>query len=375
MLDIYHFSYGWITPLMAYVMSVIGSLLGLQCAVRARRQGQAGAGWLFAAALAIGGTGIWVMHFIAMLGFSIEGAEIRYDVLLTLFSALTAVVVVGIGLFIVIRPQPTVFALLSGGSITGIGVGTMHYTGMYAMKSNAHIRYELPIVGVSMLIAVVAATVALWFTLRVKGVGATVTAAMIMGVAVCGMHYTGMASMRAHHTGHTATPAGAEPGQLLAPLLVVISIATMLLLISVSLTTVEDSIVDLPRLRRAARRLETRAAITPIEPAPVGLKPQRPQPNRKPHEPSPAEITNSYWPPQPGTTTGQWPALARDDTDRPRITEPHNTRKALARADRQRLLANAAGIEDEPVEHESSEVGYELPREPGDRWLRWQNPS
>ncbi|WP_309234435.1 MHYT domain-containing protein [Nocardia sp. XZ_19_385] len=370
-LDIYHFSYGWITPLMAYVMSVIGSLLGLQCAVRARRQGEVSTGWLIAAALAIGGTGIWVMHFIAMLGFSIEGAQIRYDVLLTLFSALTAVVVVGIGLFIVIRPQPTVLALLSGGAITGIGVGAMHYTGMYAMKSNAHVRYELPVVGLSMLIAVVAATVALWFTLRVKGAPATVAAALIMGVAVCGMHYTGMASMRAQHTGHTAPPAGAEPGQLLAPLLLVISIATMLLLISVSLTTVEDSIVDLPRLRRAARQAEKPQPVAP--PAAVGLKPQRPQPKRKPYEPLPTEITNSYWPPQPGSSTAQWPAPARDDTGRPRVTEAHNTRKALARADRQRLLANAAGIEDDPVDDASA--GYELPREPGDRWLRWQNPS
>ncbi|MEV6276187.1 MHYT domain-containing protein [Nocardia sp. NPDC051832] len=373
MLDISHFSYGWVTPLMAYLMSILGALLGLQCAVRARQQGQVRSGWLVAAAVAIGGAGIWSMHFIAMLGFSIEGAEIRYNVLLTLFSAVTAIVVVGIGLFIVIRPQPTVPALLSGGAITGLGVAAMHYTGMYAMKSNAHLTYDLPRVGLSVLIAVVAATVALWFALRVNGIGATIAAALIMGVAVSGMHYTGMTSMHAQHTGQTAAPSGADPAQLLAPLILLISIATMLLLIAVSLTTVEDDIVDLPRLRRTTPR--------PPEPEPVDppahqvtLKPQRPQPQRKPDEPAPSEITNSYWPPQPGSKT-QWAAPTQRDP-RPRsaipVTESH-TRKALARADRQRLLAKGAGMEDFAAEPDPAEDAP--PREPGDGWLRRQNFS
>ncbi|WP_040708526.1 MHYT domain-containing protein, partial [Nocardia takedensis] len=124
MLDIYHFSYGWLTPVLAYIMSFTGSLLGLQCVARARA-GEGRVVWLGLAALAIGGTGIWVMHFIAMLGFSIEDSEIRFDVPLTLLSALTAIVVVGIGLFIVVRPRPSTIALLSGGAITGLGVGGM----------------------------------------------------------------------------------------------------------------------------------------------------------------------------------------------------------------------------------------------------------
>ncbi|MEV0762771.1 MHYT domain-containing protein [Nocardia sp. NPDC050435] len=366
-LDISHFSYGWVTPLMAYVMSFLGSLLGLQCAVRARREGEIRPRWLAAAALAIGGAGVWVMHFIAMLGFSIEGAEIRYHVPLTLFSALTAIVVVGIGLFTVVRPQPTVPALLGGGAITGLGVAAMHYTGMYAMKSDAHLSYDLPVVVLSVFIAIVAATVALYFALRVKGIGATIAAALIMGVAVSGMHYTGMTAMHAHHADHATTPQGADPAQLLAPLILLISIATMLLLIAVSLTTVEDNVVDLPRLRRSAARPPEPDA--PAEPTrPVGLKPQRPQPQRKTHEPAPEEITNSYWPPQPGSET-RWAAPTQRDA-RPRsalpVTESH-TRKALARADRQRLLAKGAGLED-PAGDDADE--YETPQEPGDRWLR-----
>ncbi|MGY0500409.1 MHYT domain-containing protein [Nocardia sp. FBN12] len=264
MLDIYHFSYGWITPVLAYFMSVTGCLLGLQCAARGRNATEGRVGWLIGAAVAIGGTGIWVMHFIAMLGFTIRGADIRYDIPLTLFSAITAMVVVGIGLFMVNKPQPTLRSLLSGGVITGLGVGTMHYTGMYAMRSSAIVRYDPAIVTLSMVIAVVASVVALWFTLRVKGFLATVGAALIMGVAVCGMHYTGMAAMHAH-SGHQIAPAsGADAMELLAPLIGVSSIVTMLVLISVSLTEIENE-EALPRMWLTSRH---RPRPRPAEPLP-----------------------------------------------------------------------------------------------------------
>ncbi|MFE7800115.1 MHYT domain-containing protein [Nocardia sp. NPDC057440] len=277
MLDIHHFSYGLLTPLLAYTMSVTGCLLGLQCAARART-GDSRGGWIVAAAISIGGTGIWVMHFIAMLGFSIRGTEIRYDVPLTLLSAVTAMAVVGIGLVIVIRPQPTVLGLLTGGSFTGIGVGAMHYTGMYAMKSDANIAYDSTLVALSMVIAVVAATVALWFTLRVTGFLATVAAALIMGVAVCGMHYTGMASMHAHRNDHAMPPSGTGAMELIAPVIVVISVVSMLLLISVSLTDIDRSI-ELPPLKLSNVRTENAAARR------VSIA-----------QPEPLEPATAYWP-------------------------------------------------------------------------------
>ncbi|MBF6212755.1 hypothetical protein IU433_20135 [Nocardia puris] len=272
MLDIHHFSYGWLTPLLAYLMSFTGSLLGLQCAARART-GSNRVGWLLLAALALGGTGIWVMHFIGMLGFSIAGVEIRYDVPLTLVSAVTAIVVVGIGLFVVVRPRPTVTALLSGGTVTGLGVATMHYTGMVALRSHATIGYSAPLVALSVAIAVVAATAALWFTVRVQRFLATVGAALIMAAAVCGMHYTGMASMHAEHGGgHDEPVGGAGAMELLAPLIVGISIVTMLVLIAVSLTAIErdDPPPPRPRPYRPAADDIANLPLPEREPASVG---------------------------------------------------------------------------------------------------------
>src|SRR5918999_5736723 len=131
MSEVHHFSYGLWTPLLAYIMSCTGALLGLLLTARARAaSGRSRALWLTFGALSIGGTGIWVMHFIAMLGFSIPTATIRYNVPLTLLSALLAVVVVGGGLFTVGFGESRLATLLAGGSLTGIGVAIINYTGV-----------------------------------------------------------------------------------------------------------------------------------------------------------------------------------------------------------------------------------------------------
>ncbi|MFC9995330.1 MHYT domain-containing protein [Nocardia sp. NPDC127526] len=247
MLEIDQFTYGWLNPLLAYLMSVTGSLLALRCMVRARNQHGHG-GWVAIGAVALGGTGIWVMHFIAMLGFSVREAHIRYNVPITVASALIAMGVVWMGLSIVVhRHGGEGFALLVGGTVTGLGVGAMHYSGMYAMKTDAAVRYDSWIVLLSLLIAVVAATAALWFALHVQGIVATVGAALIMGIAVCGMHYTGMFSMRAHMAEHMHMPSGAQPAQLLTPLIIAVSMVTLLMLLQVGITDVDEP--DLSRIR------------------------------------------------------------------------------------------------------------------------------
>jgi len=93
--------------------------------------------WLILAAISIGTTGVWVMHFIAMLGYTIPGMTIRYNIPITVGSMLLAVAVVSVGLLIVGFGQPTVRNLLLAGVITGVGVASMHYTGMAAMHMHS----------------------------------------------------------------------------------------------------------------------------------------------------------------------------------------------------------------------------------------------
>ncbi|MCG5212317.1 MHYT domain-containing protein [Streptosporangium soli] len=227
-------------------MSSIGSLLGLLLTSRARASaGASRARWLAGAAVSIGGTGIWVMHFIAMTGFQVEGTPIRYDVPLTAASAVVAIVVVGTGLFLVSYGGRRMSSLLGGGVLTGLGVAGMHYLGMAAMRMHAEVSYDPLIVALSVVIAVAAATVALWFTLRVRGVPATTGAALIMGIAVSGMHYTGMLAIDVspRSVSGTLSEIGTLPGagaiDFLLPLLAGISLLTLGLLLAVVLSPSE----------------------------------------------------------------------------------------------------------------------------------------
>ncbi|MGW0245355.1 MHYT domain-containing protein [Nocardia goodfellowii] len=254
-----HFSYGLVTPVVAFCISVLGSLLGLRCTSHARLA-EWPVGWLAAAAVSLGGAGIWVMHFTAMLGFAIPGATIRYDVPLTLLSAAIAIVFVWIGLSIVVRGGREIIALPVGGAITGLGVAAMHYLGMFAMKTGIEMEYSTGTVALSIVIAVVAATAALWFMLHVRGLFATLGAAAIMGLAVCGMHYTGMYAMHAtHSTQHAAvTPdSGVEPTQLLTPLIVTITLVLMMLVILVGFAEIDERSTRDIRLDRAPREPST----------------------------------------------------------------------------------------------------------------------
>jgi NO-binding membrane sensor protein with MHYT domain len=198
MIHVNNFSSGALNPVLAYLMSCMGCFLGLRCTTRARAyQGAARARWLTMAAVAIGSTGIWVMHFIAMLGFSIPGQSIRYNVPVTILSMVIAVVVVGIGTFIVGFREGT-GALVLGGVIIGLGVASMHYIGMSAIRVQDSLSYNPMLVAASVIIAIIAGTAALWAALRLHSLLSTIVASLIMGVAVSGMHYTGMAALRVY---------------------------------------------------------------------------------------------------------------------------------------------------------------------------------
>jgi NO-binding membrane sensor protein with MHYT domain len=199
MAHVHHFAYGWFNPVMAFSLAFLGSLLGLGCTARARDAVTVSrrARWLVLGAISIGGVGIWLMHFMAMLGFDVPGGgPIRYHPGLTALSMLIAVATVGVGLCVIGLGRRTIPRLLAGGVLTGAGVVAMHYTGMAAMRLPGRISYEASFVYASVAIAVVAATVALWFAVSVRRGGPVVAASLIMAGAIWGMHYTAMAGVR-----------------------------------------------------------------------------------------------------------------------------------------------------------------------------------
>ncbi|CAL9390375.1 MHYT domain-containing protein [Streptomyces sp. enrichment culture] len=192
------FSHGLVTPVAAYLMACLGGALGLRCTTRSLRTPAAPRpGWLALGAASIG-AGIWTMHFIAMTGFRIEGVAIGYDLPVTFASLAVAIVMVGVGIFLVGLRGRTAMALVTGGTITGLGIATMHYLGMAGMRLPGRIAYDTLTVSLSVAIAVVAATAALWAAVSVRGFAASVGASLVLGLAVTGMHYTGMAAATVH---------------------------------------------------------------------------------------------------------------------------------------------------------------------------------
>jgi NO-binding membrane sensor protein with MHYT domain len=242
------------------------------------------------------------MHFIAMLGFTVNDATIRYNMPLTVVSALVAIVAVGAGLAVVGNDPRKLHRIALGGVLTGVGVAGMHYLGMAAMVMPATMSFEPILFTLSVLIAVVAAAVALWFTLVIRGRAATLAAAAVMGVAVCGMHYTGMAAMRL-----TPDPAGGIGGTsftgLLPPVLLVVSVVTVVLLIFVAFSASPAELVEdaefAARMRRTAQerqervdalrpRPQSESIVAPSAGAAVAGQP------RIPSRPSPSPTPNPH---------------------------------------------------------------------------------
>ncbi|WP_091508892.1 MULTISPECIES: MHYT domain-containing protein [Amycolatopsis] len=208
---------------LAYLTSVVGCTIGLACTLHARYalDTRARMAWLALASLSIGGVGIWLMHFVAMLGFATPGMPVRYDLFRTVLSAVLAVVSVFAGLLVFgVRPRFAWWRLIVGGVLTGLAVNLMHYSGMWALEIKGTISYDAWLVVLSVVIAVVAATAALWFTVAVDKPLHRLAAGLVAGVAVTGMHYTGMAAMRVHLDMSAPDPSGVEVFSFLFPVFV-----------------------------------------------------------------------------------------------------------------------------------------------------------
>lgn len=248
MVPVDNFTYGFLTPGLAFLMSCMGAFLGLRCTTRARSfHGAARARWLTLGGVSIGATGIWTMHFIAMLGFTIPGQTIHYNVPVTILSLVVAVVIVCVGLLIAGFGELTLGSLLLGGLITGLGVAVMHYMGMAAMRMDGRVTYNAGLFIVSVVIAIVAATAALWAALRLNGVGPALVASVVMGVAVSGMHYTGMAAMRMFvANGPTGMVMGGANGataeSFLLPLIIGIAVVTFVMTATITLSPTAEEI-------------------------------------------------------------------------------------------------------------------------------------
>lgn len=210
MLD--HQSYNLLLVVLSYVISVLGSFTALQLAVaiplaKTSRERTAA---VLAAGAAMGVGAIWAMHFIAMLACDM-GMPVSYDPVLTALSAIIAFAACSVGLAIASSGAFSWAKLAAAGVCMGLGVTGMHYLGMAAVMMAAYTSYNMNLVATSMFIAIVASIVALWLAFNLRGPLQMIGSALVMGVAVCGMHYTGMAALKVDENA-APLPAGFSSG-------------------------------------------------------------------------------------------------------------------------------------------------------------------
>ena len=192
-------SYNYFLVLLSVIIAIFASYAALDLAGRVTAaQGGARLVWLTGGATAMG-LGIWSMHYIGMLAFRLP-VPVLYDVPIVLVSLLAAVFASAVALFVVSRRTLGLVQIMVASPVMGGGVAGMHYIGMAAMRLPAMCHYSLPLVILSVVLAVVISGVALWLTFHFRGETRNtswpkIASALIMGVAIPVMHYTGMAAV------------------------------------------------------------------------------------------------------------------------------------------------------------------------------------
>ncbi|MGV2833089.1 putative bifunctional diguanylate cyclase/phosphodiesterase [Pseudomonas shirazensis] len=249
-------SYSPALVLISLCVAILASYTALDLTGRiATAKGRAVYLWMCGGALAMG-SGVWSMHFIGMLAFSLP-IDLGYDLTLTLVSLLIAVLSSGFALWLINQPSLPLLQLACGALIMGTGISSMHYMGMAAMRMQPGIDYDPQLFSASLAIAVCASAAALWIAFRLRRQTPYVrqirgAAAVLMGIAIVGMHYTGMAA--------ASFPEGSYCGALGTGLkgdgLVYLVLITTLAVLAVALLT---SVLD---ARLVARTTELARSLT-----------------------------------------------------------------------------------------------------------------
>jgi NO-binding membrane sensor protein with MHYT domain/CheY-like chemotaxis protein/two-component sensor histidine kinase len=184
--------------LISILIAIVASYSALSLAGRVTETaGRAKFAWILGGAIAMG-SGIWAMHFVGMLAFRLP-IPVAYDIPITLASLVLAIAASGLALWQVSRADLGPVRLGASSLIMGIGINAMHYTGMAAMRMQPGIVYDPLLFALSVVIAVGASALALWIAFRLRRSAPDmwlprIGAAVVMGVAIVGMHYTGMAA-------------------------------------------------------------------------------------------------------------------------------------------------------------------------------------
>lgn len=227
---------------LSFLVAVFAAWTALDLFQQVRsHQGGARLGWLATAATAMGG-GVWSMHFIAMLGFD-PGAPVRYDLPLTVASFVLATVGSSLA-FLIAAGRADRRRMILAGLVMGAGICAMHYIGMAALRTSATLTYTPALVVLSAVIALFASTAALFAVNQDRSPLWRLTAALVLGLAVAGMHHVAMAALTVTPAQVAATldPHGAPP-LMLAVAVAGVTVLILFLALAVAMVNQRDKLI------------------------------------------------------------------------------------------------------------------------------------
>lgn len=231
-------NYNDVLILFSFIVAMLASYTALDMAGRvATTQGKASRLWLAGGALSMG-IGIWSMHFIGMLAFSLP-VSMGYDPLITLLSMIIAIISSAFALWLVCQERLPTQSLVLGALLMGGGIAAMHYTGMAAMRMMPAINYSVGWVVLSVVVAIAASGAALWMAFHLRQQSPNVKmlrvgAAVLMGAAIVGMHYIGMEAANFPHNSHSMAAYSGVNNNWLALLVIVVTLAVLAITLIIS---------------------------------------------------------------------------------------------------------------------------------------------
>jgi len=247
-------SYHWDLIALSFLISMVGAFVALTAATRIKTQTGVSLFNTLMAGTGLGGVGVWAMHFVGMLALDLDVAT-SFSMIETSISLVAAILAASLALGFVARAPESVLRMWGAGLLLGTSVAFMHYLGMYGMKFGGYIEWDFAVVGASLVIAVAASTAALWLAFNTTNMARRLAAAVVMAVAVCAMHYTGMATAEFICTtpARTALPQGFGyiPSFNLASLVLMVSL-TMAFLLGLD-QFLQRTLVERPSAGRAYR--------------------------------------------------------------------------------------------------------------------------
>ncbi|MGP4846053.1 putative bifunctional diguanylate cyclase/phosphodiesterase [Marinobacter sp. 1Y8] len=240
-------SYNSVLVAFSLIIAILASYTALNMAGRvSSAKGRASLLWLIGGSFAMG-FGVWSMHFIGMLAFSLP-IPLGYDLTLTFLSLAIAIGSSSFALWLVCQNELPLSRLCFGAILMGTGIASMHYTGMAAMLMEPDVVYILWLLVLSVVIAILASGAALWIAFRLRAdtdkvFFARVGASLVMGCAIVGMHYTGMAAAQFPEGSICGAANTGIDNQWIAVLVIVISLAVFAIALIVSMLDVRTSLL------------------------------------------------------------------------------------------------------------------------------------